>query len=86
MRRSTEDGGTESWVQRLNIPLFHSSFLKIGIYTPILDFHLSTVSKCEQGVFSPSRLAREKIEKRVSLHPKCHELRPHVWKDGMVPT
>ncbi len=30
-----------------------------------LGLALSTVSKWEQGIFSPSRLAREKIEKLV---------------------
>jgi len=30
-----------------------------------LGLALSTISKWEQGVFSPSRLAREKIEKLV---------------------
>ncbi len=31
---------------------------------------LSTVSKWEQGIFSPSRLAREKIEKLVKKEEK----------------
>ena len=30
-----------------------------------LGLALSTVSKWEQGIFSPSRLAREKIEKLI---------------------
>ena len=35
-----------------------------------LGLTLSTVSKWEQGIFSPSRLAREKIEKLVKKEEK----------------
>ena len=35
-----------------------------------LGVTLSTVSKWEQGIFSPSRLAREKIEKLVKKEEK----------------
>jgi len=61
-----------------------------------LGLALSTISKWEQSVTSPSCLAREKLEKMVkkggkkkkwvSLHPKSHEIAAHGWKDGMMPT
>ena len=56
-----------------------------------LGLALPTVSKWEQGVTSPSpldgkTLKRKEEKKRVSLHPKSHELVPHGWKDGMMPT
>ncbi len=35
-----------------------------------LGLALSTVSKWEQGIFSPSRLAREKIEKFIKKGEK----------------
>jgi len=35
-----------------------------------LGVTLSTVSKWEQGLFSPSRLAREKIEKLIKKEAK----------------
>jgi len=38
-----------------------------------LGLALSTVSKWEQGLFSPSRLAREKIEKLLKKEGKRSE-------------
>lgn len=59
-----------------------------------LGLSLSTVSKWEQGVTSPSRLAREKLEgllkrggkkKWVSLHPKAMRLRLMTGRMGWCP-
>jgi transcriptional regulator with XRE-family HTH domain len=60
-----------------------------------LGLVLSTVSKWEQGVTNPSRLAREKLEKFLKKEGKKkvseplsqgHEVVSHGSKVGMMPT
>lgn len=57
-----------------------------------LGLALSTVSKWEQGVTSPSRLAREKLEKLIKIRreekevsePSSHRLLPY-WLTSFSP-